>query len=124
VVTGDAADDAQLSKLTASTEQGGGLFRERSMQQQKESRIRSIENNVWALPVWFCMASGSLFLRRGGGDWPWFIYFAGWATFILMGLWSLLALRKPAIPSAPIALAALVVSGILFLYWQHDSLPF
>jgi hypothetical protein len=97
------------------------------MQQKKKSLTQSVYDNIWASPALFFFVSGSLFLTSKSherDEIAWFVYLAGWAPPILMGLWCLLARRKPDIPAAPIGLGILVAGGFFHLLLHHDSLPF
>lgn len=97
------------------------------MQQEKKSLTQSVYDNLWGSPALFVFVAGSLFLTSKTferDESAWLVYFAGWAPLILMGVWCLLARRKPDIPAAPIGLGILVAGGLYFLLLEHESLPF
>ncbi len=97
------------------------------MQQKKKPLTQSVYENIWGSPALFVFVAGSLFLTSKSherDESAWLVYFAGWAPLLLIGVWSLLARRKPDIPAAPIGLGILVAGGLYFLLLEHESLPF
>ncbi|MFF7358954.1 hypothetical protein ACFZA1_41100 [Streptomyces filipinensis] len=88
------------------------------MANKSEASTKSSElyENLWASPALFTFTSvaASVLARTDRGrELAWWIYFAGWAALLLMGLLSLVSGGKPADPAAWIGLSVLVLFGVV-----------
>ncbi|WP_053927596.1 hypothetical protein [Streptomyces chattanoogensis] len=93
----------------------------------KTNKGKAVYEFLWGSPGLFLFVAMGLFLtskNTADEERAWLVYGLAWVPTVLMGLWSLVARKKPHMPTAALLPVAYAVVGVPALVFHGDVLPF